>query len=190
MPSSSHPTNGSNSGSTAQYTRVAVLFHWALALMLLLSFSFGVYMVDLPFSPSRIKQYNWHKWAGMTILALSLLRLLWRLSHRPPAALPAPPLQRFAASFTHGLFYVLFFAVPLMGWAYSSAAGFPVVVYGVIPLPDWVSPNKELADTLKWMHKLLAYSLAAFVLLHVAAALKHHWFDKDRLLHRMSWKKS
>ena len=81
--------------------------------------------------------------------------------------------------------YALFFAVPLMGWAYSSAAGFPIVVFGVLPLPDFVPASKELAEMLKPLHGLLAWALAGLVGLHVAAALKHHFIDKDGLLQRM-----
>ncbi|WP_422625360.1 cytochrome b, partial [Rhodoferax sp.] len=90
-------------------------------------FGVGVYMTDLPFSPQRLKLYNWHKWAGVTFLALTLLRLVWRMTHRPPA-LPAtvtrtmPGWQIRADHATHHLMYLLFFAVPLAGWAYSSAA--------------------------------------------------------------------
>jgi cytochrome b561 len=168
------------------YTRIAQLLHWLLALAIVLTFSFGLYMVELPFSPQRLKQYNWHKWAGMSILFLSALRLLWRLAH-PAPALPAhlPAWQRLASSSTHGLMYALFFAIPLAGWAYSSALGFPVVLYGVIEMPDFVSRNKELAETLKLIHKLLAYSLAALVIVHLMAALQHHFILKDGLLARM-----
>ena len=83
------------------------------------------------------------------------------------------------------MLYALFFAVPLAGWAYSSAAGFPVVYFGVLPLPDWVSPNPALADTLKLLHRNLNYTLAALVVLHIAAALKHQFLDRDGLLRRM-----
>jgi cytochrome b561 len=168
------------------YTRIAKLMHWLLALAIVLTFSFGLYMVELPFSPQRLKQYNWHKWAGMTILILSALRLLWRLTH-PAPALPAhtPAWQRLASHGTHALMYALFFAIPLAGWTYSSALGFPIVLYGVIEMPDLVSRDKELAEVLKLVHKYLAYSLAALVSLHVLAALKHHFIDKDGLLARM-----
>lgn len=168
-----------------RYTPVAIAFHWLLAIAIVCSFCVGLYMSSLTMSPTRLKLFNWHKWAGISILALSALRLLWRLSHRPPADIPMPAWQQRAAHLTHQLLYALFFAVPLAGWAYSSAAGFPVVVFGLIPLPDFVPVDKPLAETLKALHKLLAFGLAAVVIGHVLAALKHHLIDRDGLLSRM-----
>lgn len=169
-----------------RYSAIAIALHWVAGLAIIGTFCFGLYMVDLPFSPARLRQYNWHKWAGITILALSALRLLWRLGHRPPA-LPAtmPAWQRAASHGTHHLMYLLFFAVPLAGWAYSSAAGFPVVWFGVLPLPDWVGKDAELASVLKLVHRGLAYALGALVVLHILAALKHQFVDRDGLLARM-----
>jgi cytochrome b561 len=171
--------------STPRYTGVAIALHWLLGLMIVGAFAVGLYMADLPMSPTRLKLFNWHKWAGITILALSVLRLLWRLTHRPPADLPAPRWQNLAAHGTHWVLYALFFLVPLAGWAYSSAAGFSVVWFGVLPLPDFVGKDKALADMLKERHELLAWALAVLVLLHVAAAIKHHAIDKDGLINRM-----
>jgi cytochrome b561 len=168
-----------------RYTTTAIALHWLLAAAILGSLAMGVYMTDLPLSPQRLKLYNWHKWAGVTILVLSAARLLWRLAHRPPADVPMPAWQQRAAHAIHRLFYVLFFAVPLAGWAYSSAAGFPVVLYGVIPLPDFVPADKALAEAIKPLHKILAFALAALVIAHVAAALKHQFVDRDGLLGRM-----
>jgi cytochrome b561 len=171
--------------TSPRYDGVAMALHWLLGLAIVLTFGLGLYMADLPFSMTRLKLFNWHKWAGVSILALSALRLLWRLTHRPPADLPAPAWQLKAAHWTHGLLYALFFAVPLAGWAYSSAAGFPIVWFGVLPLPDFVPRDKALSELLKEAHELLSYGLAALVLAHVAAALKHHWIDRDGLLSRM-----
>lgn len=159
--------------------------HWLLALMILGSLGVGLYMTGLPFSPDRLRLYNWHKWAGVTILGLSALRLAWRLTHRPPADLPMPAWQQRAAHAVHAALYALFFAVPLAGWAYSSAAGFPVVLFGVLPLPDFVDPDRALSESLKPLHQWLAYALAATAALHVVAALKHHFVDRDGLLLRM-----
>ncbi len=172
------------------YSRPAVLLHWLLAALIVGTFGFGLYMVELPFSPARLKQYNWHKWAGITILALSAARLLWRLTHQPPA-LPAgmATWQQQASHLSHGAMYALFFAIPLAGWTYSSALGFPVVLYGVIPLPDLVGRDRELAELLKAVHRYLAYGLAALVVVHLGAALHHQLILKDHLLARMGWRR-
>ncbi|OYU99901.1 MAG: cytochrome b [Burkholderiales bacterium PBB5] len=170
---------------TGRYTGVAIGLHWLLALLIAGTFVVGLYMADLPVSPSRIKLFSYHKWAGVTILALSLLRLLWRLTHRPPADVAMPGWQAKAAHVTHWALYALFFLVPLAGWAYSSAAGFPVVWFGVLQLPDFVPVDKALAEMMKERHEMLAWALAVLVLLHLAGALKHQLIDKDGLLSRM-----
>ena len=168
-----------------RYTGVAIALHWLLALMIIGDFGMGVYMTDLPVSPSRLKLYNWHKWAGVTILALSALRLLWRLGHKPPADVPMPAWQATAAHATHGLLYLLFFAVPLVGWAYSSAAGYPIVWFGVLQLPDFVPVDKALAETLKPWHGRAAFAMLLLVLVHVAGAIKHYLVDRAGLIKRM-----
>ena len=171
--------------SPIRYDPVAIAFHWLLALALVGAFSVGLYMHDLPLTPLRLKLFNWHKWAGITILSLSALRLSWRLTHRAPPDLPMPAWQARAAHGVHLALYLLFFAVPLAGWAYSSSAGFPVVVFGILPLPDFVPVDKALAEILKSRHHMLAFLLAFVVLVHIAAALKHHFIDHDGLLNRM-----
>lgn len=175
---------------TKRYSLTAIVLHWVLGLAILGIFAVGLYMTDLPFSPTRLKLYNWHKWAGVTILALSVLRLVWRLTHRPPA-LPGkisaamPAWQHWAHHGTHHALYALFFLVPLIGWAYSSAAGFPIVVFGVLPLPDFVPADKALAEMIKPLHELSAFALIGLAGLHIAAALKHQWVDRDGLINRM-----
>ena len=168
-----------------RYDRVAIAAHWLLALLIALNLSLGFYMHELPLSPQRLRLFNWHKWAGFTILLLSALRLGWRATHAPPPDLPMPAWQRVAAHAVHRAMYALFFVVPLSGWGYSSAAGFPLVWFGVLPLPDWVPVDPAWADALKTLHKAAALALALLVLLHVAAALKHHAVDRDGLLQRM-----
>lgn len=182
----------SASSAVSRLHPVAVALHWLLGLALIGIFALGLYMSDLPFSPERLKLYSWHKWAGIVVFTLSFLRLFWRLTHRPPAlpvAIEAamPGWQRMAHHATHHGLYLLFFAVPLLGWAFSSAAGFPVVLFGVLPLPDFVPVNEGLADVLKELHELSAFAMAGLVLLHVAGALKHQFIDRDGLLARMSF---
>lgn len=172
------------------YSLFSILLHWLLALGLIGLFAVGLFMADLPISPLRLKLFNWHKWAGICVLVLSAVRLLWRITHQPP---PLPveiqhgmhAWQQNAHRATQWAMYALFFVVPLVGWAYSSAAGYPVVVFGVLPLPDFVLADKALAELIKPWHELTAFSLAGLVLVHVSAALKHQWLDKHALLQRM-----
>lgn len=168
-----------------RYSLPAIVLHWLMALMIVASLCVGLTMARMPLSPTRLLLYNVHKWAGVLILTLAALRLLWRLLHRPPAPLPMPAWQHAAARGSHATLYLLFFAVPLLGWAYSSAAGFPVVLFGVLPLPDWVPVDRDLAQTLKPWHGRLAWLLGALSLLHVAAAWKHQLVDRDGLIDRM-----
>ncbi len=167
---------------------VAVSLHWILAALIAASFFAGLYMVGLHFSPLRFRLFNWHKWAGMGVLTLSFARIAWRAVGHPAPALPpgVPGWQLAAYRATHVAFYVLFFAVPLLGWLYTSAVGVPVVWFGWLPLPDLVGVDKPFADgVLKPLHALTSYALAVLVVLHVAAALKHQWVDRDHLLVRM-----
>lgn len=178
------------SAAAVRYSTVAIVLHWLLGLSIFAMFAIGIYMSDLPFSPLRLKLYNYHKWAGITFLILSVLRLLWRLVNRPPAlpktiAQAMPSWQTKVYHTTHYALYALFFAVPLIGWAYSSAAGFPIVLFGVLPLPDFMSVDKEFAKLIKELHEISAFALVGLALLHIGAAMKHHFIDKDGLVSRM-----
>lgn len=173
--------------AVSRYSTPAVALHWLLAVLITGTFALGLYMHELPVSPQRLKLYSWHKWAGVVILALSVLRLAVRLRSPRPRELAMSGWQRSAAHATHHALYLLFFAVPLVGWAYSSAAGFPVVLFGVLPLPDFVPVDKELAAALKGLHKGFALALGGLVLLHLAAVFKHQLIDRDGLLARMGF---
>lgn len=167
------------------YSRAAMVFHWLGAAMIIAAIAMGVYMTNLHISPLRLKLYNWHKWLGICILALSLARLGWRLLRSPPADLTMPAWQKKAAHMTHWTLYALFLAVPLAGWAYSSASGFPPVLFGVLPLPDLVEADRKLAVSLKSLHMMLALALGCVIALHVGAVIKHQFIDRDGLLWRM-----
>lgn len=171
---------------TVAYTRVAMLLHWLMALLILGTFPLGSYMSELKLSPQKLKLYSWHKWIGITILALWLLRVLWRVSHRPPP-LPqgTPRWQAQAAEITHGLLYVLMLVIPLSGWLMSSALGFTVVWFGVLPLPNLVAPDKGLGELLKQVHSILNDGLLALVGLHLAAVVQHQFLLRDGELWRM-----
>ena len=171
-----------------RYGGVAIALHWLLAVLIFGAFFIGLSMTELPLSPLRLRLYNWHKWLGVGVLLLSAARLVWRAAGHPPLPLPAhtPDWQRRAYRATHGVFYTLFFLVPLLGWAYTSAVGVPVVWFGVLPLPDFVPRDKAFGEeVLKPLHEAGSYLLAAIVVVHVAAALKHELVDRDHLLARM-----
>ena len=169
-----------------RYTSTAIAFHWILAALIITNLAFGLYTVNLPLSPQKLKLFSYHKWIGVTVLLIASARLLWRLTHAAPS-LPGTmkPWERQAAHAAHIALYVLFFAAPLTGWLFSSAAGFQTVYLGVLPIPDLLSRNKELADILKFMHRWINYAMAAVIVLHAAAALKHHFVDRDDVLVRM-----
>lgn len=170
-----------------RYTKTALLLHWLIAMLIVAAFALGVTMVDIPgITPTKLKYYSWHKWLGVTVLVLACARLLWRLAHRPPAYPDTMPgWQQNVAHGLHGLLYVLMFAVPISGYFYSLAAGVPVVYLGVIPLPVLIDPNAEWKQVLQQVHFALNMTLLACVLLHVAAALKHQFIDRDGVLRRM-----
>lgn len=168
------------------YTGTAMALHWLVALLIFATIPLGLTMVELPLSPTKLKLYSYHKWIGVTVFLLAAARLAWRATHPAPPPPPGTPAwQRTAANVTHGLLYVLLFAVPISGWLMSSALGFQTVYLGVVPLPDLLPKDKALGEALKFVHRFLNYTLAALLLLHIGAALKHHLLDRDDVLRRM-----
>lgn len=168
------------------YNGPAKALHWLTAGLILTAFPLGVYMSGLSLTPTKLQLYSYHKWIGITALFIAIARVVWRFFKDAPAPLPAPAWQQKAAALTHGLLYALMFAVPLSGWLMSSAKGFPVVYFSVLPLPDMVGKSEELGNVLKQVHELLNWGLIALVGLHLGAALKHHFIDRDETLVRMS----
>ena len=137
-------------------------------------------------SDARELMKTWHVMLGLSVFALVLVRLAWRIGHKPPA-LPAhmPAIEGVAAHASHHLLYVLMLAIPLSGWLMSSAKGFQTVWFGVLPLPDLLTKDKALGNLLETVHVVLNYTLIAVLLGHVGAALKHHFIDRDEVLTRM-----
>lgn len=159
-----------------RYTRTAMSLHWVMAVLLPTTFALGLYMKDMSFSPQKLSFYSYHKWIGVTIFVLAVIRVAWRMTHRPPEQNPALPSWSIsAASAAHILMYALFFAIPLAGWLYSSATGVPTVPFGLsaLQLPDLINRNMELAHTLKLVHQSLAYLLAGLVVTHLAGVVLH-----------------
>jgi cytochrome b561 len=172
--------------SPIRYTGTAIALHWLSALLIIAAFPLGVYMHELPLSPTKLQLYSYHKWLGVTIFLLMAVRLAWRTVHAPPPfPVALPPWQRHAAHVLHGLLYLLLFAIPLSGWLMSSAKGFQTVYLGILPLPDLVGKDKALGELLTGVHETLNYLLLALVVAHVGAALKHQFIDRDGVLARM-----
>ena len=173
-------------GSPSSYTRTAILLHWLVALCIFAAFPLGLYMSELLLSPRKLQLYSYHKWLGISVLLLAIARLFWRRLHRPPPlAATMPRWQRLAAQGTHHLLYLLMLVVPISGWLMSSALGVSVVWFGVLPLPDLIGRNKELGEILKTVHELLNYAMLILVVLHIIAALEHHFRSRDDTLQRM-----
>jgi len=169
-----------------RYTRTAIALHWLIFVLIACGFALAVYMVDLPLSPQKLKFFSWHKWIGVTVFMLALARVAWRIAH-PAPALPAavPAWQRRAAAVNLVALYVLILAIPPTGWLYSSATGVPTVYLGLVQLPDLIAKDKALAEQLKLVHVTLNFFMLMLVIIHAAAALKHHYVDRDDVLERM-----
>lgn len=173
-------------GRSDVYTRTAVALHWLVALLILAALPLGLYMTGLKLSPLKLQLYAYHKWLGVTVVWLVVLRLAWRARHAaPPLPMSVPAWQQQAASALHHLLYSLMLLLPLTGWLMSSAKGVQTVYFGVLPLPDLLAKDEGLGELLAFVHAGLAYTLAALVTVHVGAALKHQFVDHDDVLARM-----
>jgi cytochrome b561/polyisoprenoid-binding protein YceI len=165
---------------------VSQLLHWAVVALIVTQFVLAELAEDLPIGLKKLSLIANHKSFGITILALALVRLVWRRISRGPA-LPdgMSRLERIAANASHHLLYGLLFAVPLAGWAMSSAKNYSVSWFNLVPLPNLVAPNDALFEVLKETHEVLAWLLAAVAIVHALAALRHHFLLKDDVLRRM-----
>jgi cytochrome b561 len=168
-----------------QWGSMAKFFHWIVALGILGNGVWGLLMTDMSPSMSKINIYALHKSIGLTVLALFLLRVVWRLYDRAPPDEPAPQWQRMAAHATHVLLYVFALALPLSGWMYNSLHGYHLQWFKLFKLPDLAAKNEELAHTVRDVHEYLFYLLLLVLIGHVGAAVKHHFFDQDNVLRRM-----
>jgi cytochrome b561 len=169
-----------------RYSTVSLIFHWGLALLVLIQVLL-ITAHEATEGPMSREFVLVHKSVGLTILILTLARIGWRLAN-PALALPAgtPTWQRIAARTNHVLFYVLLIAIPLMGWAASSAGNRDIHWFGLF---DWpllpVERNRDVAGTFMDLHKAGVKLLYVLIALHILAALKHHFVDRDNVLHRM-----
>lgn len=171
---------------SASYSAPAKWFHWLVALAVLAAVALGIAMNNIADRETAGALYDLHRSTGTLILALAALRLIWRLFHPPPPPLPGlPAWQARAATLMHRLLYVLLFALPLLGWAGTSAYGAEIVVYGLFVLPPLLAENEPLSKLLLGTHEVVAFGLVALLIGHAGAALHHHFIRHDDTLRRM-----
>jgi len=171
--------------SSVRYGWVAQGLHWAILALLILQVTLGKIAHELPVGLERLVMMSRHKSVGITILALAVIRLAWRWTDSPPASPPMPRWQALVAHLNHWGLYALLFALPITGWLMSSAANRPVSWFGLAQLPNFIAPDARLKEVFEEAHELLVNVLFVLVGLHVAAALKHQFIDRDGLLFRM-----
>jgi cytochrome b561 len=177
MPNKSLPT---------RYTGIAQLFHWIIAALIVIQFTLGWLGEDLPLGAHKLALLARHKSFGMTVLMLAILRLVWRLLNPPPELPPGmTPTERVLARATHVAFYVLLFAMPLTGWMMSSAKKYSVSWFGLFTWPNLIGKSEAAFNFLRSTHDYLSYALFVIAVLHILAALKHHFWNKDDVFLRM-----
>lgn len=187
--------SGAEAVARSSYSKIAITLHWLIAILIIGNFAGGLLMGELLDSsvPEQRRLgftiVQLHKSFGLTVLVLTLLRLAVRL-FSPPPPLPAhmTAIERLLSKLTHWAFYFLMIMLPVTGWAMVSASpiGLPTIWFGLFEWPHLpVPPSREGAAAASEAHEILAYTGAALVVLHVAAALKHHYFDRDDVLARM-----
>lgn len=179
-----------------KYTRPAVLLHWLIGVLIIVNVVLGIIHDKVPDDQIRFVM-DTHKSIGITVLGLAIMRLLWRLTHRPPA-IPATykTWERHLSHTVHWLLYGLIFAIPISGWmhdsAWKAAAEHPMSLFGLIPWPrismimnaDPIA-KEHMHDLYGAIHGSLAILLYVLLFLHVAGALKHQFLDKEAELQRM-----
>jgi cytochrome b561 len=174
--------------TTQRYGIVAILLHWIMAVLLIALIALGLYMVSLPdagFDRKKITLILFHKEYGILALALGTMRLGWRVGNVLPALVEhLPDWQKVIARFVHLCFYGLMFALPLTGWAMSSAVAIPVYFFG-FGLPHLISPDDHAFRALIEVHQWLSYALISCIVIHAGAALRHHFMFKDETLKKM-----
>lgn len=178
------------SNTPTRYGTVAMALHWVIAFAIVGMLIVGKYMHDLPNDdPNKFALYQLHKSFGITILVLTVARIGWRLTHPAPPLPPGMPAwQRWGAHLSHFGLYALMLAIPLTGWAVASSSplGIPTMLFGAVELPHLpVGTTEDTNEFFGEAHELLGNLMIGLLILHVAAALKHHFVDRDTVLRRM-----
>lgn len=165
---------------------VSIALHWTIATLILFEFGLGWVATEWHLSPTKLDLMVWHKSFGVLVLALVAVRVVWRLANVVPLLPATTPLwQQRAAHGSHLLLYLLQLALPLSGWVINSASNFPFRVFWWFRLPAIATPSEALSHAAKLGHLYLFWALAAVLLLHIAAALDHHFRVGDKVLVQM-----
>jgi cytochrome b561 len=178
------PAGSPLSEPVVSYDRVVRFVHWATAALLVLVFGIGLSMTRWVAEDDRVRVYSWHEWAGLTVFALTAIRV-WRWTRGGAPPIELPPRERIARAVVHTAIYVVLVVQPIIGYMMTSAFGFDIVYLGLVPLPRLVDANKELATRLQGIHETLAITLFLLFLLHLGAIANHHLFRRDGVLRRM-----
>lgn len=176
--------------SPTRYGTVAMILHWVIAFAIVGMLIVGKYMHELDNDdPNKFALYQLHKSFGITILALTVLRIVWRVINPvPPLPAGMPAWQRWGAHLSHFGLYALMLAIPLTGWGVASTSrlGIPTMLFGMVELPNLpVGNDHDTHEFFEEVHELLGNLMIGLLILHVAAALKHHFVDRDAVLKRM-----
>ncbi|EGH06262.1 cytochrome b561 family protein [Pseudomonas savastanoi pv. glycinea str. race 4] len=173
--------------SSSRYGLVSMVLHWGVAAVVFGMFALGLWMVGLDYYDTwRKAGPDLHKSIGITLFAIMLIRVVWRLLSPPPPPLTSySKLTRIGAAFGHLFLYVALFAVMFAGYLISTADGVGIPVFGLFDVPALVSGLPDQAETAGWIHLYLAWVIVIFAGLHGLAALKHHFIDRDVTLKRM-----
>jgi cytochrome b561 len=183
MTSDARKTDGT---SSAAYSLTARVLHWITAALVLTMLPLGVVIANKWGGPWQDPLYNLHRSIGTVVMLVIIVRLGYRLTHKPlPLPDEIPPEQRIAARATHWSLYALLVAQPFIGWAASSAYPAPVIVFGLFELPPIIAANRLLSDRLVVVHRLMALAIGCLVALHIGGALYHHFVRRDAVLMRM-----
>jgi cytochrome b561 len=167
------------------YTTPARIIHWLTAILLLALFGLGLSMTELlEDGDFKLRVYSWHEWTGVTVLGLTAARLGWRLRH-PPPPLDLPVVERLVMRAVHAAIYLVLFVQPIIGWMMNSAFGFSLVYLGVVPVPDLLAEDHDVARQLQWWHQTLALVLVGLFLAHLGGVLMNQYLRGKNILGRM-----
>ena len=173
--------------NSTHFGLIAISFHWLVALTVFGLFALGLWMTGLDYYDSWYKQGPWwHKSIGIMLFLVVIARLCWRLLNPPPVALTSQKLWEIKlAHIAHLTMYLLLFTIMASSYLISTADNRAIEVFGWFEVPATITSLPKQEDIAGWVHLILASTLIGLVVLHAAAALKHHFIDRDRTLKRI-----